>query len=81
MPRSTLHSEEIPTAENNWSGQNYTGFASPEMDELLEDIELELDRDKRAVLWHRLQKIYAEELPVLPLDQSRHRELGHLGDA
>jgi len=67
VPRSTLHSEEIPTAENNWSGQNYTGFASSEMDELLEAIELELDRDKRALLWRRLQKIYAEELPVLPL--------------
>ena len=26
VPRTVLHSDHIPTAENNWSGQNYTGF-------------------------------------------------------
>jgi len=67
VPRSTLHSKEIPTAANNYSGQNYTGFVNAEVDELLEAIEVELDRDKRRVLWHRLQRIYASELPVIPL--------------
>lgn len=67
VPRTTLHSEEIPTAENNWSGQNYTGFKNAEMDTLLRNIETELDRDKRKVMWHRLQQIYAAELPALPL--------------
>ncbi len=67
VPRSTLHSKEIPTAANNYSGQNYTGYANAEVDELLEAIEVELDRDKRRALWHRLQRIYASELPVIPL--------------
>jgi len=67
VPRTTLHSKEIPTENNNWSGQNYTGFKNAEMDALLEQIELELDRDKRRVLWRRLQHIYATELPALPL--------------
>lgn len=67
VPRTTLHSEEIPTEDNNWSGQNYTGFKNTEMDALLEKIELELDRDKRKALWSRLQAIYATELPALPL--------------
>jgi peptide/nickel transport system substrate-binding protein len=67
VPRTTLHSEEIPTEANNWSGQNYTGFKNAEMDTLLEDIELELDREKRKQLWSRLQHIYASELPALPL--------------
>jgi peptide/nickel transport system substrate-binding protein len=67
VPRTTLHSKEIPTLENNWSGQNYTGFTNKEMDALLEQIETELDRDKRKKLWHRLQQIYATELPALPL--------------
>ena len=67
VPRTTLHSDHIPTAENNWAGQNYTGFSNPEMDKLLEDIAVELDRDKRAALWRRLQAIYAEELPAIPL--------------
>jgi len=67
VPRTTLHSKEIPTEANNWSGQNYTGFKNAEMDTLLEDIELELDREKRKQLWSRLQHIYANELPALPL--------------
>ncbi|MFZ1431316.1 MAG: peptide ABC transporter substrate-binding protein [Geminicoccaceae bacterium] len=67
VPRSTLHSDEIPTEANGWSGQNYTGFSDPQVDVLLDSIEVELDRDKRAALWHELQRIYAEELPALPL--------------
>lgn len=67
VPRTTLHSDSIPSEENNWGGQNYTGYMNPEMDELLEQIELELDRDKRKALWNRLQMIYATDLPVLPL--------------
>ena len=67
VPRTTLHSDHIPTADNNWAGQNYTGFKSNEVDALIEAIEIELDRDKRRELWRRLQHIYAEELPALPL--------------
>ena len=51
VPRSNLHSEEIPTEARNWSGQNYPGYRNPEMDALLEAIPQELDRDKRRVLW------------------------------
>ena len=67
VPRSTLHSQEIPNEANGWSGQNYTGYRNPRMDELLGAIEVELDRDKRRLLWEELQRIYAEDLPALPL--------------
>ncbi len=67
VPRSQLHSAHIPRADNNWAGQNYTGYANPKMDALIEAIEVELDRPKREKLWHDLQKLYAEDLPVLPL--------------
>ena len=66
VPRTTLHSAHIPHADNNYAGQNYTGFKNQEMDDLLEVIETELDRAKRKKLWHRLQTIYAGELTVLP---------------
>jgi peptide/nickel transport system substrate-binding protein len=78
VPRTTLHSEEIPTAERNWSGQNYTGFRNAEMDGLLQAIPVELDRERRRALWHRLQAIYAEELPVIPL---RFRSDAHIWPA
>ncbi len=67
VPRTTLHSDMIPSEENNWGGQNYTGYANPEMDRLIDQIEVELDREKRKALWHRLQALYAEDLPVIPL--------------
>jgi peptide/nickel transport system substrate-binding protein len=67
VPRSTLHSDEIPTEARNWSGQNYGGYRNAEMDALLEAIPMELDAAKRRALWARLQMIYAEELPSLPL--------------
>jgi peptide/nickel transport system substrate-binding protein len=67
VPRSTLHSNEIPRPENNYSGQNYTGYASKAMDELIDKIEVELDREKRKALWRKLQELYLADLPVLPL--------------
>jgi peptide/nickel transport system substrate-binding protein len=67
VPRLMLHSEHITSANNNWSGQNYTSYSNPEVDKLLDSIETELDKEKRRVLWARLQKIYAEDLPVIPL--------------
>ena len=67
VPRTTLHSAHIPNQDNNFAGQNYTGFRNAEMDGLLERIEVELDKTKRAKLWHRLQEIYVTELPVIPL--------------
>ncbi len=67
VPRTTMHSDHIPTPANNYAGQNDTGFRNAEADKLIEDIEVELDRDKRRLLWRRLQEIYVEELPALPL--------------
>jgi peptide/nickel transport system substrate-binding protein len=67
VPRTTLHSEQIPTEANNWAGQNATGYKSARMDELIDAIEIELDRAKRKDLWQRLQALYTEDLPVIPL--------------
>jgi len=67
LPKSTLYSTRIPTPENGWSGQNYTGYDNPEMDRLIDEAEIELDLDKRKELWRRFQVLYAEDLPVLPL--------------
>lgn len=67
VPRTTLHSAHIPSAENNFSGQNFTGYADPRMDKLIEALETELDPTKRKGLWGQLQELYAEDLPALPL--------------
>ena len=67
VPRTTLHSESIPSEENNWFGQNYTGFQNGRMDALIDALESETNPDHRAPLWAEVQQIYASELPALPL--------------
>ena len=67
VPRTTLHSSMIPSEANAWGGQNYTGFADPELDRLIDRIEIELDPVARKQQWRELQETYALELPSLPL--------------
>jgi peptide/nickel transport system substrate-binding protein len=66
-PRQTLSSGQIPTAANNWGGGNYPGFRNATMDTDIDALERELDPEKRRPLWAQMQRIYAEQLPVLPL--------------
>lgn len=67
IPRSTLHSDEIPTPDNGWAGQNNTGFRNAEMDKVLDDMEVVCEPEANQALWNRMQALYAEELPVIPL--------------
>ena len=67
VPRSTLHSGEIPSGANGWSGQNYAGYVNPKMDALIDALEIELDLERRRALWADLQALYAEDLPAMPL--------------
>lgn len=66
-PRQVLGSDQIPTEANNWGGSNDTGFRNAMMDADIAAMERELDPAKRRVLWAEMQRIYAEQLPVLPL--------------
>ena len=65
--RTIWHSAEIPTAANNYVGQNTPGYKNAEVDRLLEQAEGELDEGKRGVLLKRVQELWAEDLPSLPL--------------
>lgn len=67
VPRSSLHSQEIPSAANGWSGQNYPGYANPTMDKALDAAERELDVVKRRALFAEIQKLAADDLPSLPM--------------
>jgi peptide/nickel transport system substrate-binding protein len=67
VPRSTLHSDEIPGEANGFAGQNTPGFRNAEADRLIDALEIELDPEKRQAMWAELQRLYATELPSLPL--------------
>ncbi len=67
VPWSRLSSGSIPSAANNWSGQNYSGVNNPRLDGLIEQAQYELDPAKDQAIWTEMQKIYATELYGLPL--------------
>ena len=67
VPRNQLHSNEVPTEANGWSGENYPGFRNAEMDALLDRVETECEPARNRALWRQLQRLYAAELPALPL--------------
>jgi len=66
-PRSTLHSTSIPTEKNSYAGQNYPGYKSKVVDQLIDSLEQELDSTKRAKIGQTIVKKYSEDLPVIPV--------------
>jgi peptide/nickel transport system substrate-binding protein len=66
-PRSIFRSDEVPNAGNSYAGQNIGGYKNPEMDRIIDVLEVELDPAKRKVLWAEVQRLYATDLPSLPL--------------
>ncbi|MCR9221313.1 MAG: peptide ABC transporter substrate-binding protein [Alphaproteobacteria bacterium] len=67
IPRTTLHSEQIPSEANSFTGQNYTGYANPEMDRIIDALETECADADQERLWAELQTLYATDLPAIPL--------------
>ncbi|MEQ8603634.1 MAG: peptide ABC transporter substrate-binding protein [Marivibrio sp.] len=67
IPRTTLHSDQIPTEENSFTGQNYPGYANPEMDRIIDGLETECAEEDQQRLWRELQTLYAADLPAIPL--------------
>lgn len=60
-------SDAIPGEQNAWSGFNYPGYRNPEMDRLCQEAARELDWERRAELLRRTARIFARDLPALPL--------------
>jgi peptide/nickel transport system substrate-binding protein len=67
LPERTLSSAQVPSEANNYSGGNGSGFSDPAMDADLAAAETELDLARRKDIWADMQRIYAEQLPALPL--------------
>jgi peptide/nickel transport system substrate-binding protein len=67
IPKTNLHSSMIPAAANNYAGQNYSGYVNPKVDKIIDDLEVVCEPKANQSLWDSLQKIYADDLPALPL--------------
>lgn len=60
-------SDSIPNEKNGWSGQNYPGYKSPDMDRACKAARAEVDEAKRVKLLNESAQIFARDLPALPL--------------
>lgn len=59
--------DQIPTKENSWAGQNNPGFCNPEYDKVSKTADNTLKRADALPMYHEAQKIFSQDLPVLPL--------------
>ena len=66
-PRRTLGSDQIPTAANNWGGSNAIAFNDKQMDIAIARSETTLDPELQKPIWADMQRIYADQMPALPL--------------
>lgn len=60
-------SDGIPAEHNAWTGENYPGYKSAEMDRVCKPMSFEVDADKRKQLLRESARIFARDLPALPL--------------
>jgi peptide/nickel transport system substrate-binding protein len=66
-PETILHSRSIPSEANGWSGQNYGGFRNDRMDRAIDVLQTQCTPDDQNQSWADVQRLYAAELPQLPL--------------
>jgi peptide/nickel transport system substrate-binding protein len=67
IPKTTLHSSMIPSSKNSYAGQNYAGYSNQKMDKIIDDLDVVCGAAENKALWADLQKLYADDLPALPL--------------
>jgi peptide/nickel transport system substrate-binding protein len=61
------NSKAIPSAKNQYEGQNYPGWRNAEIDSLTEQGIRIADTEKRKQIYFRVQDIILQECPVIPL--------------
>jgi peptide/nickel transport system substrate-binding protein len=66
-PAVLLGSRNIPTQQNGWTGNNFSGYANPAMDAAIADADGALDPARSKAAWARIQQLALEDLPILPM--------------
>ena len=66
-PRQLYGLTAIPTEGNGWGGSNYMDWKSQAFEDQLKIAETELDPARQKAAWAGMQRVYADDLPALPL--------------
>ena len=60
-------SNAVPNIRNQYQGQNISGWINNKVDRILINLKTEFSQSKRAAHLQALQKIFADEVPMIPL--------------
>jgi peptide/nickel transport system substrate-binding protein len=66
-PRIALASGAVPSPENAWVGDNFSGYKSDAMDAALRQLDCSFSAADAKAAWAEVQKIFSDDLPMLPL--------------
>ena len=66
-PRIALGSKSVPTQQNMFVGNNFSGYRSAAMDDALKSFDKSLTPEDVRTAWNRVQAVFSEDLPMLPL--------------
>ncbi|QHE74885.1 peptide ABC transporter substrate-binding protein [Hydrogenophaga sp. PBL-H3] len=66
-PALFLGTDSIPTDQNEWTGNNFSGYSSVAMDAAVIEAEAALQPAAAKAAWAKIQRIAADELPILPM--------------
>lgn len=66
------HSQFVPTADNDWEGNNFSGWVDTENDAALDGINTIGSEAERQAYYQTQQQLFAEALPSLPLFTHPH---------
>ncbi len=67
----------VPSAMNNWTGNNFAGWCFREADQAIRTANTSLDPAERQAAYLRQQQLFTQELPVIPLFQRLIVTLSH----
>ena len=62
-----LHSRNVATADNRWSGRNLLGYANPRVDQLLDQMQGTIDPTQRNALHRELLQEETTDVAFIPL--------------
>lgn len=65
--RTIFACDQIPSPENGWKGQNYTGWCNLRADEAIRGATASVDPQVRREVYRIVQEEFAKDLPTLPL--------------
>lgn len=66
-PRIALGSNRIPSPENKFTGNNFSGYKNEVVDAALDMFDVALTAEDTKQAWGKIQAQFAQDLPMLPL--------------